>query len=76
MVSPVRGDYRRLQAETPLIDLFKFAEPALSAGVDVQNIPIYPVVEYAVNRTTHREPFGLPRLTNRDEENGDGVEMA
>jgi hypothetical protein len=29
MVSPVRGDYRRLQAETPLIDLFKFARPAL-----------------------------------------------
>jgi len=25
MVSPVRGDYRRCQAETPLIDLFKFA---------------------------------------------------
>jgi hypothetical protein len=30
MVSPVRGDYRRCQAETPLINLFKFAEPALS----------------------------------------------
>jgi hypothetical protein len=31
MVSPVHGDYRRCQAETPLIDLFKFAEPALSS---------------------------------------------
>jgi hypothetical protein len=31
MVSPVRGDYRRLQAEIPLIDLFKFAVPALPA---------------------------------------------
>jgi hypothetical protein len=30
MVSPVHGDYRRCQAETPLSDLFKFAEPALS----------------------------------------------
>jgi hypothetical protein len=30
MVSPVRGDHRRFQAETPLIDLFKFAEPALN----------------------------------------------
>jgi hypothetical protein len=30
MVAPVRGDHRRFQAETPLIDLFKFAEPALS----------------------------------------------
>jgi hypothetical protein len=30
MVSPVRGDHRRFQAETPLIALFKFAEPALS----------------------------------------------
>jgi hypothetical protein len=29
MISPVRGDYRRYQAETPLIDLFKFAGPAL-----------------------------------------------
>jgi acetyl esterase len=29
MVSPVRGDYRRCQAEIPLIVLFKFAEPAL-----------------------------------------------
>jgi hypothetical protein len=28
MVSPVDGDYRRIQAETSLIDLFKFAEPA------------------------------------------------
>jgi hypothetical protein len=31
MVSPVHGDYRRCQAETPLSDLFKFAEPALSS---------------------------------------------
>src|SRR5450759_3009907 len=30
IVSPVRGYHRRYQAETPLIDLFKFAEPALS----------------------------------------------
>ncbi|MET4374463.1 hypothetical protein ABIA99_007192, partial [Bradyrhizobium sp. LB12.1] len=30
MVSPVRGDYRRRQAETPLILLFKFAGPALN----------------------------------------------
>src|ERR1700738_3020498 len=30
MVSPVHGDYRRCQAETPLIALFKFAEPAHS----------------------------------------------
>jgi peptidoglycan/LPS O-acetylase OafA/YrhL len=30
MVSPVRGDHRRFQVETPLIALFKFAEPALS----------------------------------------------
>jgi hypothetical protein len=30
MVSPVHGDNRRCQAETPLIVLFKFAEPALA----------------------------------------------
>src|SRR5450755_4303092 len=31
IVSPVRGYHRRYQAETPLIDLFKFASPALRA---------------------------------------------
>jgi hypothetical protein len=29
MLSPVRGDHRRFQAETPLIGLFKFPGPAL-----------------------------------------------
>jgi hypothetical protein len=29
MVSPVHGDYRRCQAETPLIVLFRFPGPAL-----------------------------------------------
>src|SRR5450432_933109 len=29
MVSPVHGDYRRCQAEIPLIILFRFPEPAL-----------------------------------------------
>jgi hypothetical protein len=28
MVSPVRGDHRRFQAETPLIAFFKSADPA------------------------------------------------
>jgi hypothetical protein len=32
MVSPVHGDYRRCQAEIPLIVLFGFPEPALGAG--------------------------------------------
>jgi hypothetical protein len=31
IISPVRGHLRRIQAETPLIDLFSFAEPALFA---------------------------------------------
>jgi hypothetical protein len=31
MVSPVHGDYRRHQAEIPLIALSKFPRPALSA---------------------------------------------
>jgi hypothetical protein len=30
MVSPVRGDYRRCQAEIPLIVLFGFPGPALN----------------------------------------------
>jgi aerotaxis receptor len=33
MVSPVHGDYRRCQAETPLIVLFRFPGPALSGAV-------------------------------------------
>jgi hypothetical protein len=32
MVSPVHGDYRRYQAETPLIALSKFPRPALTSG--------------------------------------------
>jgi len=39
MVSPVRGDHRRFQAETPLIALFKFAEPALNAMAQRGKIP-------------------------------------
>jgi len=42
MVSPVHGDYRRCQAETPLIDLFKFAEPALLAMIGM--IAVYTAV--------------------------------
>jgi hypothetical protein len=34
IVSPVRGYHRRYQAETPLIDLFKCAGPALSIAVN------------------------------------------
>jgi hypothetical protein len=33
MVSPVRGDYRRCQAETPLIVLCRFPGPALFGDV-------------------------------------------
>ena len=36
IVSPVRGNYRRYQAETPLIVLFRFLGPALSfVGFDL-----------------------------------------
>src|SRR5690242_2059502 len=34
MVSPVHGDYRRCQAETPLIVLFRFPGPALTTLSD------------------------------------------
>src|SRR5229473_4571679 len=33
MVSPVRGDHRRFQAEIPLIVLSRFPEPALSPNL-------------------------------------------
>jgi hypothetical protein len=39
MVSPVRGDYRRLQAEIPLIVLSKFPRPALTS-------PMCPLEKY------------------------------
>jgi transposase len=39
MVSPVHGDYRRCQAEIPLIDLFKFAEPALDRAISLWAAP-------------------------------------
>src|SRR6266851_918946 len=35
MVSPVHGDYRRCQAEIPLIVLFRFPGPALLVKVSV-----------------------------------------
>jgi hypothetical protein len=37
MVSPVHGDYRRYQAETPLIALSKFPRPALSILEAIEN---------------------------------------
>jgi hypothetical protein len=39
MVSSVRGDHRRFQAETPLIDLFKFAKPALDSSSRARGRP-------------------------------------
>jgi hypothetical protein len=54
MVSPVRGDYRRRQAETPLILLFKFAGPALFPDTVLIVAEPYrvlrPLVLYAKNR--------------------------
>jgi hypothetical protein len=37
MVSPVHGDYRRCQAEIPLIVLSKFPRPALAFGCNKQD---------------------------------------
>jgi len=39
MVSPVHGDYRRCQAEIPLIVLFGFPGPAL---------PTHPIVQFTL----------------------------
>jgi hypothetical protein len=36
MVSPVHGDYRRCQAEIPLIVLCRFPEPALASFVQAE----------------------------------------
>ena len=41
IVSPVRGYHRRYQAETPLIDLFKFAVPALTSRRLDQAMKLY-----------------------------------
>jgi hypothetical protein len=40
MVSPVHGDYHRCQAETPLIVLFRFPEPALTVVTVVTPITV------------------------------------
>jgi hypothetical protein len=59
MVSPVHGDYRRLQAETPLSDLFKFAEPALASRISE--------LEKLRNRVANaeRKPYGASRIANK-----------
>jgi hypothetical protein len=41
IVSPVRGYHRRYQAETPLIDLFKFASPALNSSSALRRARAY-----------------------------------
>jgi hypothetical protein len=41
IVSPGRGHSRRLQADIPLIDMSRFAEPLLpAAGCDGDGVPI------------------------------------
>jgi hypothetical protein len=37
IVSPVRGHHRRYQAETPLIPLSRFAEPALAPSSTISS---------------------------------------
>ncbi|GAB9233613.1 hypothetical protein BDS110ZK7_85960 [Bradyrhizobium diazoefficiens] len=49
MVSPVHGDYRRCQAEIPLIVLSKFVEPALVVIEDGNPIGIITERHYARN---------------------------
>ncbi|WP_156948679.1 hypothetical protein [Bradyrhizobium sp. WSM1417] len=49
MVSPVHGDYRRLQAETPLIVLFKFAEPALNFSISrIEELTAYLLILHTI----------------------------
>jgi hypothetical protein len=45
MVSPVHGDYRRYQAETPLIALSKFPRPAL---ISVKVAPAAGAVTFSI----------------------------
>jgi hypothetical protein len=45
IISPVRGHLRRIQAETPLIDLFSFAEPALHSG-NIKVTPSFEIEDY------------------------------
>jgi PEP-CTERM motif len=40
MVSPVHGDYRRCQAEIPLIVLSKFPRPALNADCSINTFDV------------------------------------
>jgi ATP-dependent Clp protease adaptor protein ClpS len=52
MVSPVHGDYRRCQAETPLSDLFKFAEPALLNDEQTPMVFVVSVLEKFFHMTS------------------------
>jgi hypothetical protein len=55
MVSPVHGDYRRCQAEIPLIVLFRFPGPALSdeptgeRGSSCEILRSIPLVFFPIN---------------------------
>jgi hypothetical protein len=51
MLSPVRGDHRRFQAETPLIGLFKFPGPALTATRPATEKPTKMIFKMAFQRS-------------------------
>jgi hypothetical protein len=57
MVSPVHGDYRRCQAEIPLIVLFRFPEPALSAAASSKSA-VQPDTKHARIIAMLRTPAG------------------
>jgi hypothetical protein len=66
MVSPVRGDYRRCQAETPLINLFKFAEPALSAlYLLISNYKMTTLFTFCHSLITHINAFPSDKIATQ-----------
>jgi hypothetical protein len=66
MVSPVHGDYRRCQAKTPLIDLFKFAEPALYPPTRHLAVKVRLFIDFLVERFSAGPEAGIGRSSTMD----------
>jgi len=79
MISPVRGDYRRLQAEIPLIGLFKFAEPALDAAFQIVSHGMSDEElnsRARANYSADRPVFSLANRTSQDGKGGNNLSIS
>jgi hypothetical protein len=76
MVSPVHGDYRRCQAEIPLIVLSKFPQPALSKLSRRRELTLHAMRSLGTGRSVlvlqkDDEPPSMSERNEWDEVNGE-----